>query len=291
MYLWKLLCVSVLFSPYTVATNTDVSIYFGVGCFWHVQYEFIQAEKNLLQRTDLSLTSLAGYAGDTGSGQACYYDGRVTAEVVGMTIPSSSVAQFAKVYFGLFVGTDRSHRGDVGPHYRACIGVPGGMTSSLLGQIQALSEAAPFNLAAGQGNDADTLNTNKIWVYDTAQFPFHQAEVYHQFHNDYPTPGNTGIYPASYNALQQTLRCHGTVKVTTCPTEARTFPSCSASQTFVQSNVPVTGHGGSGGSGGGSGGGFAQTAAPPVPTPSLSAAHSIERFSLLMASFIVGMCM
>ena len=34
----------------------DVPLYFGVGCFWHVQHEFVAAEKTVLGRTDDQLT-------------------------------------------------------------------------------------------------------------------------------------------------------------------------------------------------------------------------------------------
>jgi len=44
--------------------NTEkISVYFGIGCFWHIQSEFINAEKNLLNRKNNELTSIAGYAG------------------------------------------------------------------------------------------------------------------------------------------------------------------------------------------------------------------------------------
>jgi peptide methionine sulfoxide reductase MsrA len=31
-------------------------VMFGAGCFWHVQHEFVSAERNLLQRSDQDLT-------------------------------------------------------------------------------------------------------------------------------------------------------------------------------------------------------------------------------------------
>jgi len=34
---------------------------------------------------------------------------------------------------------------------------------------------------AGTGGDPDVMNT--VWIYDTAVFPFHRAEEYHQFHD------------------------------------------------------------------------------------------------------------
>ena len=45
--------------------NPLTDVYFGVGCFWHIQHEFIEAERKLLGRSDEQLTSRAGYAGGT----------------------------------------------------------------------------------------------------------------------------------------------------------------------------------------------------------------------------------
>lgn len=41
----------------------EESVYFGVGCFWHIQHEFVQAEKDLLNRNERTYTSATGYAG------------------------------------------------------------------------------------------------------------------------------------------------------------------------------------------------------------------------------------
>jgi len=196
----------------------DLKIYFGVGCFWHIQHVFIEAERAQLKRSGVTLTSLVGYAGATAQGQACYFESKVTSEVVGMTIPKTSLHDFATVYFKTFAGYDRSHRNDVGPHYRAAIGLPGGLTSPLMAEIRRAhtdqKSSFTFNFAEGKGDDADTLNKPLIWVYDSIKFPFHQAEIYHQFHDDYyPVVGD---YPVSYEMLRAKLTCHGTLKPTGC---------------------------------------------------------------------------
>jgi hypothetical protein len=93
-------------------------VYFGVGCFWHIQHEFIQAERDLLGRSDDQLTSLAGYAGGkniqkaAGTNQplVCYHNLMGVAdygklghgEVVGMKLPADQIETFGKVYFSLF---------------------------------------------------------------------------------------------------------------------------------------------------------------------------------------------
>jgi hypothetical protein len=81
----------------TVATADDkMNVYFGVGCSWHIQYEFIEAEQKLLGQGDHQLTSRAGYAGGTktgSEGRVCYHNFQSLAdygklghgEVVGMS--------------------------------------------------------------------------------------------------------------------------------------------------------------------------------------------------------------
>ena len=54
-----------------------IDVYFGVGCFWHVQHEFVEAERSILNRKDNELTSWAGYAGGTKTGpngSVCYHN-------------------------------------------------------------------------------------------------------------------------------------------------------------------------------------------------------------------------
>lgn len=89
------------------------SVYFGVGCFWHIQHEFVKAERTMLGRSDAELTSLTGYAGGkaVGSeGRVCYHNLRGVAdygklghgEVVGLQLPQDKIVEFSRVYFSLF---------------------------------------------------------------------------------------------------------------------------------------------------------------------------------------------
>ena len=70
--------------PATATAASDVeSVYYGVGCFWHIQHEFVEAERKLLGRNDHELTSASGYAGgkSTGAeGQVCYHNLRGIAD-------------------------------------------------------------------------------------------------------------------------------------------------------------------------------------------------------------------
>ena len=98
-------------SPASASDLQDV--YFGAGCFWHVQHEFVLAERQLLNRKDSELTSLTGYAGGFKSddqGRVCYHNFQSIAdygklghgEVVGISIPEDRVGDFAVEYFKLF---------------------------------------------------------------------------------------------------------------------------------------------------------------------------------------------
>jgi len=93
----------------------------------------------------------------------------------------------------------------MGGEYRSVIGLPGGMTSPLLSQVRA--KAGKTKLVAGRGDDGDTLGTGTVLVYDTAQFPAHVAEKYHQFHDDM-----LDKYGNQYHSLRQfaqTTHCPG----------------------------------------------------------------------------------
>jgi len=212
-----------------------VTIYFGCGCFWHVQHEFIEAERRVLGRGSSDLTSLSGYAGGTkvnSKGDACYHDYGQNGhtEVVELVIPKSSIAEFAKVFWGLFSGKDRVDVMDVGPDYRAAVGLPGGMSSPFFAAIADSQEghvAQAFELLVGAGNDRDTLGEALVWVYDTETYPFHQAELYHQFHDDFMAGGS---YPQSYNDMYDDVLGSCRMLPTTCPSDHGQQPpaSCGA---------------------------------------------------------------
>merc|ERR1719247_926922 len=86
-----------------------VDVYFGCGCFWHVQHEFVEAERNILGRSGAQITSRAGYAGGNAGmkdNKVCYHNAMQVsdygslghAEVVAMRIPPSSFGAFAEEY-------------------------------------------------------------------------------------------------------------------------------------------------------------------------------------------------
>lgn len=206
--------------------TTTTPVYFGVGCFWHIQHEFVQAERDLLGRQDNQLTSMAGYAGgkSTGpEGKVCYHNMQMVAdygrlghgEVVGMEIPEKSIADFARVYFSLFDQRtkDRVDPQDRGGEYRSLLGLPGGISHPSYAAVEDAARNSGFRLVEGKGNDPDTLGKQIVFVYDSNQFPFYQAEVYHQYHNDFQSPP----YGKAYNRLADVAYADGRIKSTGCP--------------------------------------------------------------------------
>lgn len=204
-----------------------VEVYFGCGCFWHVQHEFVQAERNILGRSDTEITSRAGYAGGTKKiidGKVCYhnalnigdYGSLGMAEVVSLSIPPSSFPQFAAEYVKLFNkdGYRPDQWGDRGGEYRNLVGLPGGVQSDLCKQLVDTSakNGDKLDFAKGNGNDGDARALS--FIYDTAQFPFYVAEQYHQFHDGFNLGEN---YPASYNGLANKLAKERLLGTSDCP--------------------------------------------------------------------------
>jgi len=165
-----------------------IDVYFGCGCFWHVQHEFVEAERELLGRgrndgnddenanngapTTMMITSRVGYAGgtETRDGMVCYpnaYNGiygdyrkEGHAEVVALRIPPHSFPNFAAVYFRLFdafTGYRPDQLQDTGPEYRSLVGVPGGKDSIYWDQLTKAAAAA----AAGSGSGAKNNKQGK----------------------------------------------------------------------------------------------------------------------------------
>jgi hypothetical protein len=103
-------------AAYVATPSLGTDVYFGVGCFWHIQHEFVEAEREILGRGDTELSARTGYAGGTkvdtkeGAPRVCYHNSNNIAdygrlghgEVVGLTIPEASIGDFAKVYFSLY---------------------------------------------------------------------------------------------------------------------------------------------------------------------------------------------
>mmetsp|Transcript_54188 Transcript_54188/g.131488 ORF Transcript_54188/g.131488 Transcript_54188/m.131488 type:complete len:292 (-) Transcript_54188:134-1009(-) len=206
--------------------DVDTPVYFGVGCFWHIQHEFVDGEKTILGRDIHQFTSAAGYAGGKSAdkeGRVCYHNFQGVAdygklghgEVVGMNIPQSKIGDFSKLYFSLFnpKTKDRVDPGDRGGEYRSLIGLPGGVKHTSFPEVQDAATNAGFTLVEGKGNEGDTFGKQIVYVYDSNQFPFYQGEVYHQYHNDFQSPP----YGKEYNKLADLALDEGRIHTTGCP--------------------------------------------------------------------------
>ena len=221
--------VSPIAIPQPALADEDeiIPVYFGCGCFWHVQHEFVEAERKILGRKDGEITSRAGYAGGNAgqkNGKVCYHNAAMMsdygslghAEVVAMNIPSKSFSAFAKEYFELFDGKGNrpDQMGDRGGEYRNLVGVPGGAKGPYASLLVDASKAVgdKLDFAVGKGDDADVRAL--AFVMDSAKFPFYAAEPYHQFHDGFAWGED---YPNSYNNLAKAFVKSGGVKDTGCP--------------------------------------------------------------------------
>ena len=126
-------------------------------------------------------------------------------------------AQAAAVYFSTFVELQphiwgRPDPQDVGPEYRAVVGVPGGLAGP---HGQALRAANLRNLSLVEdaiGHRADTLGRNVVYVMDAERFPAVQAELCLQLHDD-----ALARYPQAYHSLNASFLRRGRLVPTDCP--------------------------------------------------------------------------
>jgi len=215
------------FAPSDASAEELVEVYFGCGCFWHVQHEFVEAEKRHLARSDSELTSFVGYAGGLGGARdnkVCYhnalgasdYGSLGHAEVVRMLVPPSKFLPMAEEYVKLFDrnGSRPDQFGDRGLEYRNLVGLPGGAASPLMPQLQEASKrhGNKLDFKAGEGSDGDVRAL--VYVMDTKKYPFFLAEPYHQFHDGF----NLGEdYPDTYNGLSRKYVSEGRIRDSGCP--------------------------------------------------------------------------
>ena len=120
------------------AADPTVKIYFGAGCFWHVQHELVGEEVAALKRSPAQISAVSGYAGGQrlgDGGRVCYHNfqqfadyGKMGhAEAVQVEIPTSAMPRFCKKYFDLFGSRGMRHDPqDRGGEYRSVLGLPGG---------------------------------------------------------------------------------------------------------------------------------------------------------------------
>lgn len=224
-----------------VSESPAFHAYFGDGCFWGRQFDLVnEFERGALKRTDAELTATAGYGGSALTGNAssagavCYpnnesvsiYGDLGYAEVVQVGLHSDSeLLAGLKVWFNTFLLLPKQNTSspnvwgredifDMGPDYRAMVGVPGGLDGPHGATVRAANSAVHnMILLKGQGaKDKDTLGLNEVWVIDSDVQRFRQAELCLQFHNN-----QTSTYPPSYHSLRTAFLADGRLKETRCP--------------------------------------------------------------------------
>ena len=219
---------TVLTQPSIASEEDDmIDVYFGCGCFWHVQHEFVEAERKFLGRSDEELTARAAYAGGKAGakdGKVCYHNAAQIsdygslghAEVVALKIPKSKFGDFAAEYTALFSkdGYRPDQLGDRGSEYRNLVGIPGGVNSSLAKELVEVSSKTgdKLDFAKGKGDDPDARAL--VFVMDSNEYPAYVAEQYHQFHDGFNFGEN---YPNSYNNLASMLAKKGRLGESKCP--------------------------------------------------------------------------
>eukprot|EP00238_Polyblepharides_amylifera_P002839 CAMPEP_0196584968 /NCGR_PEP_ID=MMETSP1081-20130531/49174_1 /TAXON_ID=36882 /ORGANISM="Pyramimonas amylifera, Strain CCMP720" /LENGTH=243 /DNA_ID=CAMNT_0041906363 /DNA_START=52 /DNA_END=783 /DNA_ORIENTATION=+ len=210
--------------------DSKVSVYFGSGCFWGRQKDFVDAEQGQLSRHIEEVSALVGYAGGKPglAERSCYYgspakwvyENQGHAEVTQVDLRglqpeiNAQMALFSTTFFDQFEdtghGMGRLDPQDRGLGYRSLVGLPGG-TSGELFSIFKSKNKHNMRLVSGSGSEEEVFNT--VFVMDSLRFPFHQAEMYHQFHSDM---GHN--FPLEYtHDLRSTLFENGRVKPTGCP--------------------------------------------------------------------------
>jgi len=216
-----------------MASEPTMKVYFGAGCFWHVQHEFVGEEVSALKRAGSQITAVSGYAGGQrlgDGGKICYHNARRFAdygqlghaEAVQVEIPLSAFPRFCEKYFSLFGSRGYRHDPqDKGGEYRSVLGLPGGVDSPMFDVVKQAALASPgqMSLFKGKGDEPDTIGDKAVLVYDSNKFPFYAAEVYHQFHNDFMGPP----YGRTYNALQVAQVKDGRIVSTGCPENTNGF--------------------------------------------------------------------
>ena len=232
----------------------QVSLYFGAGCFWHVQHELVEHETGRISRSGAAITAMAGYAGGTGedsTGLVCYHNDKNLAdyaalghtEVVEVTIPAEAVESFAQKYFALFKNGIRADPQDKGGQYRSAIGLPGGVRSDHYAAIESAlaSSGQPLTLREGKGDEGDTLKDKVVFVYDSSDFSFSQGELYHQFHDDF----QDAPYGREYNSMLTLLFKENMISATGCPPPKagmlKRFPRPEYDQIFTIDDEPLGG--------------------------------------------------
>jgi peptide methionine sulfoxide reductase MsrA len=224
------------------AADTPTTVYFGSGCFWERQFSYawnvelgnsLKGNNTIFGRNEDTVTAVVGYAGSKRvgpkAGRVCYHNDESSdddygtlghAEAVRVTLDSGKEEPQYKALIENFfvVGEAGGHRpdpGDGGQEYRSFLGLPGGVKGSLYPLVVAANKAAGNLIALKEGKGEEQDEDGTAWVYDSAIFPFHRGEPYHQFHSNFAPPA----YPNDYlDVLWKRQIALGRINSTGCPT-------------------------------------------------------------------------
>jgi len=113
--------------------------------------------------------------------------------------------------------------------YRSIVGLPGGTSHALYSEVERAAQSMGMVLVVGNGNDPDTFGTKSVFVYNSIEFPFYQAEVFHQYHDDFQSPP----YGKAYNDLRIQAFEEGRIKATGCPDDPSPTKMMSSTSTPI----------------------------------------------------------
>ena len=203
-------------------------LYFGSGCYWGRQHDYVELEMASFGRTRSEVTAVGGYmfGKSRATARACYYNEHNYsiysqeghAEVVKIDVPKGKLPTIFKTYFNSFVRVgektwEREDGFDLGSGYRALVAFKNGTKNERMMHILRAADPHNTTFIEGLGSDADTLGTNRIFVYDSTLFDFHQAELCLQFRNSQAGPK----YSKHYHEIKDILLSAGKLRKTGCP--------------------------------------------------------------------------
>ncbi|GMI21814.1 hypothetical protein TeGR_g9829 [Tetraparma gracilis] len=166
-----------LLLPLLPSALSAPSVFFGNGCFWHMQHLLTtELEQGLLGRDTADLTSTAGYAGGKEEPTPLCYPSEAdfnnheefgSAEVVSVELEGvEQVEMAASIFFNDFARTGRDTWArkdgfDQGAQFRAVVGLPGGLGGEY-GDALGKGNVHNMTLLAGSGADPDTYEENAV---------------------------------------------------------------------------------------------------------------------------------
>ena len=117
--------------------------------------------------------------------------------MVQLSCNRSSFETLAASFFELCPKGSRRDAEDLGRGLRSVVGIPGGLRSPLMAELQRL-KPKEVGFIEGMGSDEDNLHQETIYVYDSTKFRAFLAEEFLQFEDDM-----SEVYRSAVPALEQ----------------------------------------------------------------------------------------